>query len=198
MSASSTSEWVMPGDKVGAQDQHALGSGVYSYESGIYASVLGRVYLHRLEESDDAKKTVVSVIANNNLSESILNVGDRVTCRVIKLSLQQAFTEVIAIGDNILKYYPKGVIRKENARATDIDSVIINDMFRPGDIVKATVFSEGDAKYFFLSTADADLGVQYARSKSSGELMQAIDQQSMEDPITKEIEYRKVAIIQNL
>lgn len=38
------------------------------------------------------------------------------------------------------------------------------DCFRPGDIVRAKVISLGDARSYYLSTADNSLGVVHAKS----------------------------------
>ena len=42
------------------------------------------------------------------------------------------------------------------------------DCFRPGDVVRAKVVSLGDARSYFLSTAEKELGVVYAKSVAGG------------------------------
>jgi hypothetical protein len=42
--------------------------------------------------------------------------------------------------------------------------VKLYDCFRPGDIVRAKVTSLGDARTYYLSTAENELGVVYAKS----------------------------------
>ena len=54
----------------------------------------------------------------------------------------------------------KGVIRKEDVSAVEIDKVVVQESFRSGDIVRASVLSLGDSKQYYLSTAAAGLGVQ--------------------------------------
>ncbi|KAK0544630.1 hypothetical protein OC846_005834 [Tilletia horrida] len=60
-----------------------------------------------------------------------------------------------------------GVIRAQDVRATEKDKVRLADCFRVGDIVRASVISLGDARSYFLSTAENRLGVIYAVSSSA-------------------------------
>ena len=45
----------------------------------------------------------------------------------------------------------------------DHTAVSMPNCFRPGDVVKARIMSMGDARQYFLSTAEAELGVAWAR-----------------------------------
>lgn len=100
----------------------------------------------------------------------------------------------------------QGVIRAQDVRATDKDKVKLSDCFRPGDIVRATVISLGDARSYYLSTAANHLGVIYATAASSTPLspstpawsptrtpMLPISWQEMLDPTTGLTERRKCA-----
>ena len=42
--------------------------------------------------------------------------------------------------------------------------VVLSQCFRPGDVVRASVLSLGDARSYYLSTAENELGVVYAKS----------------------------------
>lgn len=42
--------------------------------------------------------------------------------------------------------------------------VVMYDCFRPGDVVRAKVLSLGDARSYYLTTADNSLGVVHAKS----------------------------------
>ncbi len=42
--------------------------------------------------------------------------------------------------------------------------VVLSHCFRPGDIVRASVLSLGDARSYYLTTAENELGVVYAKS----------------------------------
>ena len=41
----------------------------------------------------------------------------------------------------------QGVIRAQDVRSTEKDSVVLKECFRPGDIIRATVISLGDARW---------------------------------------------------
>ncbi|CCE79356.1 Piso0_001413 [Millerozyma farinosa CBS 7064] len=88
----------------------------------------------------------------------------------------------------------KGIIRVQDIRSTERDKVKIIESFRPGDIVRAQIISLGDGSNYYLSTARNDLGVIYAKSEGgAGDLMFAIDWQTMVCPSTGIIEKRKCA-----
>jgi exosome complex component CSL4 len=66
-------------------------------------------------------------------------------------------------------------------RATEIDKVVMVDCFRPGDVVRAEVLSLGDARSFYLTTAQNDLGVVYAKSVSGEhQVVQAMCQHAVQ------------------
>jgi exosome complex component CSL4 len=96
-----------------------------------------------------------------------------------------------------------GVIRSQDVRMTDKDSVKLSECFRPGDIVRATVISLGDARSYFLATTANQLGVVYALpapiagsldvQDSTQSPLIPLNWQEMQDPVTGTIEKRKVA-----
>lgn len=88
----------------------------------------------------------------------------------------------------------RGLIRSQDVRATERDTVKIIDSFKPGDIVRAQVLSLGDGTNYYLTTARNDLGVVFARAvNGTGGLMYAIDWQTMVVPSTGTTEKRKCA-----
>jgi exosome complex component CSL4 len=99
----------------------------------------------------------------------------------------------MVVGDIPCKEDFMGVIRIQDVRAAEKDKVKIYNSFRPGDIVKAQVISLGDARSYFLSTAQNELGVVFATSIASGATMVPISWQEMQCPQTKTIELRKCA-----
>jgi exosome complex component CSL4 len=88
-----------------------------------------------------------------------------------------------------------GVVRKQDVRKTEIDKVDLGSCFRGGDIVRAEVLSLGDARSFYLTTARDELGVVQARHRHSREIMLPISWTEVQDPVTGEVEDRKVARI---
>jgi exosome complex component CSL4 len=86
----------------------------------------------------------------------------------------------------------QALIRKEDVRAVEKDRVVMEDMFRVGDIVRGSVLSLGDQSFYYLTTARNDLGVVMARSEA-GNMMFPVSWREMRDPVTGVGESRKVA-----
>lgn len=86
----------------------------------------------------------------------------------------------------------QALIRKEDVRAVEKDRVVMDEMFRVGDIVRGSVISLGDQTFFYLTTARNDLGVVMARSEA-GNMMFPVSWKEMRDPVSGTGEFRKVA-----
>ncbi|KAL4930949.1 exosome non-catalytic core subunit CSL4 [Aspergillus undulatus] len=86
----------------------------------------------------------------------------------------------------------QALIRKEDVRAVEKDRVVLDEMFRVGDIVRGTVISLGDQSFYYITTARNDLGVVMARSEQ-GNMMFPVSWKEMRDPVTGAAELRKVA-----
>ncbi|GMG21991.1 unnamed protein product [Ambrosiozyma monospora] len=101
----------------------------------------------------------------------------------------------------------RGIIRSQDIRSTNRDTVQTWNCFQPGDIIKAEVISLGDGVNYYLSTAKDELGVIMARSavggvgvgggasggSQGGELMCAVDWEHMVGLNSGVIEPRKCA-----
>ncbi|KAE8380893.1 exosome component EXOSC1/CSL4-domain-containing protein [Aspergillus bertholletiae] len=86
----------------------------------------------------------------------------------------------------------QALIRKEDVRAVEKDRVVMDEMFRVGDIVRGTVISLGDQSFYYLTTARNDLGVVMARSEA-GNMMFPVSWKEMRDSVNGQAELRKVA-----
>lgn len=86
----------------------------------------------------------------------------------------------------------QALIRKEDVRAVEKDRVVMDDMFRVGDIVRGSIVSLGDQSFYYLTTARNDLGVVMARSEA-GNMMFPVSWKEMRDSVTGLAELRKVA-----
>jgi exosome complex component CSL4 len=138
--------------------------------------------------------------------------GDTVTVRVLRTSARAAGVEILCVeggGDGPASTTtttttttplpdpgPPGVIRAADVRSTAVDSVDVGACFRPGDLVRATVSSVGDARAFYLSTAAPGLGVVSARSAShpARPRLEPASEAGMRCPLTGTVEPRKVAV----
>lgn len=86
----------------------------------------------------------------------------------------------------------QALIRKEDVRAVEKDRVVLEEMFRVGDVVRGSIISLGDQSFYYLTTARNDLGVVMARSEA-GNMMFPVSWREMKDPLTGLSESRKVA-----
>ena len=86
----------------------------------------------------------------------------------------------------------QALIRKEDVRAVEKDRVVMDEMFRVGDIVRGSIISLGDQSFYYLTTARNDLGVVMARSEA-GNMMFPVSWKEMRDPVGGDGELRKVA-----
>ncbi|KAJ5431097.1 Exosome complex component CSL4 [Penicillium cf. griseofulvum] len=86
----------------------------------------------------------------------------------------------------------QALIRKEDVRAVEKDRVVMDEMFRVGDIVRGSVISLGDQSFYYITTARNDLGVVMARSEA-GNMMFPVSWKEMRDPVSGTSEQRKVA-----
>ena len=68
----------------------------------------------------------------------------------------------------------------------------MNEMYRTGDIIRATVISLGDERNYYISTAGNELGVVIAKS-DAGNAMVPASWKEMRDVVTGRGESRKVA-----
>ena len=188
---------VVPGEKVGTAADFVAGKGTYvSSQGDIISLLLGTVITEK--KTDSSQKTAVHVLSSLNpktlsdLKEPTIEVGDVVLCRVVRVSSAAVSVEIIAVKDCKLQSKYLGSIRKEDVRLHEEETFDMNHFFRLGDIVRAMVLSLGDARTYFLSTAQAEFGVRFAKS-SKGNLMTPISWKEMEDPVTNLREKRKVA-----
>ncbi|GAB5030600.1 exoribonuclease csl4 [Nannochloropsis oceanica] len=197
----------VPGDRIGRLSSHRAGPGTYAMGSHIYASSLGRV--QTVQSDDPAALPILQVLNITKIgghssggTDVVLEVGHVVLTRVLRITSKQAHVEVIAMGRITLRQTCQGIIKKEDVREHEIDRVEIHKCFRPGDLVRARVVSLGDSRQYYLSTAESELGVTYAKSQThvgegggegGGSVMVPVSWEKMVDPITKVTEDRKVA-----
>lgn len=127
--------FTVPGTILGAVSTFESGVGTYILNGNIISSLLGRIVIEDNGESESGMRRI-HVVSPKNQTELVLAVGDRVLCRVLRLAVNQAHVEILSVGDKELRQLSKGVIRKEDVRLSEIDSVILHECFRPGDIVR--------------------------------------------------------------
>ncbi|EEY68604.1 uncharacterized protein PITG_17723 [Phytophthora infestans T30-4] len=150
---SSSSDIAVPGQHLAAVDSKLkAGTGTYVRDNVIFASIYGKWRVSQdVVEVTRANKTVASA--------QVLRLGDIVICRVVKITSRQVMVDILCVGETVLKEVFPGTIRLEDVRNHDIDKLVMDEVFSPGMLVKATVLSFGDTRSYYLSTAKPGLGV---------------------------------------
>ncbi|KAI8823414.1 uncharacterized protein EV422DRAFT_353945 [Fimicolochytrium jonesii] len=180
---------VTPGQRLAATGDFEASSGTYEKDGFIYASTVGRSQI--LPASGSGKAPQITVTRKKE-ANAIPEVGSIVTGKIIRISPRHATMSIMVVGTVPCRENFQGIIRVQDVRATERDKVQIYKSFRPGDVVRAEVVSLGDARSYYLSTANNDLGVIFAQS-IAGHTMIPISWEEMVCPKTKVIEHRKCA-----
>lgn len=182
-----TNNITIPGERLGSKSEFDNGEGTYVRNGFIYSKLCGQ----KNTVTEDSGKSVISV-ARNSGHNMVPEVNSIAMCKVTNSNPRFCKATILAVGGVSLKGTFKGIIRKEDVRATLKDQVKMYESFRPGDIVLARVLSLGDSHSYFLSTAENELGVIYAQSES-GNTMIPISWCQMQCVTSGQKEYRKVA-----
>ncbi|CAO1391062.1 unnamed protein product [Diamesa serratosioi] len=187
-----------PGQRICAVTENTIGSvGTYERQGYFYSSLAGIV-----ETKTEEKNIIIKVKATGQ--KTILPAtGDCVTAKVEVVNQRYAKCSIICIGDVLLNRPLRGMLRKEDVRATDIDRVEMYKNYRPGDIILAKILPQIELHTYSLTTAENELGVVIATARglatsSSSYIpipMVPISWSEMQCPNTLLKEPRKVAKI---
>lgn len=188
-----TGQLVLPGQPISPENVAIAGSGTIVYDSIIRASIPGKV-IQSLNSNGQFQISVERLLNKfNNKGSSILPEVDAfVLGRVVKIKPKEATISIFVVDETVCQREFQGIIRIQDVRATEKDTIKIHTSFRPGDIVRAQVISLGDQSSYYLSTAKSDLGVVFARD-ITGNTMYPINWYQMRSYITGNIEERKCA-----
>lgn len=156
---------VVPGDEVGTTALFRPGRGTFLDGDRIRSSLLGDRTTHEASKEVHVL-SALSVVGR----EPAIEVGDTVLGRVTRVASGQVTLELLSVNDRALSSRFLGCIKREDVRLHEEESLVMHECFRLGDIVRAAVLSLGDARQYFLSTAEAQYGVRFALSRE-GNLM---------------------------
>lgn len=209
---------VVPGDRLGptisaaasgmARIQMIAGPGTYSRGGQLFASVTGQIHLTTADTfSTDLNMPLatVSVIPRRGFraTQQVIRQGQTVLARVDRIATQQIMLDIIANQNGILPHVATGCIRRDDVKSgvqseLNAATAVLTQSFRPGDWIVARVLSMGDARRYFLSTAEPALGVIHALSSVSGKPMLPVSWKEMECPESGTKEARKCARPQHI
>ena len=179
----SFSDFVFPGAKLSANESVECGFGTFrNKKKEVIASICGL-------KRETAQRVAIAHWAR---ADAIARVGDVVIAQITEISQRMARASMICLNERALLHSCAGIIRQQNVRELDTDSVQIWKCFRPSDIVKAEIVSLGNQNDYYLSTAAPHFGV-IAATSTLGHAMKAIAWNKMQCITTKVVEARKVA-----
>lgn len=205
---------VVPGDLLATEIDFDAGPGTYAISGSIRASLGGFVTIN--PPSNGSLKRGMLVVAREGSSILVPDVDALVTCRITRITHLQASAEILLLNGLPVSEPFHAVIRRENVRESEIDKVrryrreffaainltvykllpvpqvVIEECFKPGDLVLAQVVSLGDSRSYFVGTARSDLGVLHGVA-DTGETMAPMSAEWMQVPATGLREKRKVA-----
>ncbi|KAI9671407.1 MAG: exosome 3'-_5 exonuclease subunit ski4 (Csl4) [Alyxoria varia] len=212
MTTADHTQIAIPGQSLGSAKQTRPGQGTHIHNGDICASVAGEVVTRKdeicvvtsatsAEDDNDAWKngsitndTATSAAATSiSASNTLPCVNATVLARVTRTTTRQAHVSITVVDGRVCadNEFP-ALIRVQDVRATEKDSVKIGESFRPGDVVRGVVISLGDQSNYYLSTASNHLGVVLAKSES-GNVMFPVSWREFCDPVNGKRESRKVA-----
>jgi|SRR5271170_58532 len=200
----------IPGQLLGDTTTYLAGPGTHVYESKIYASIIGSIVT--IPASSKSTKPTISVPRDSptpstlqtSTTSSLPVVGSIVLCRITRVQQRQAIVTVLVVNpsssSSIIPYTSttneelqfQAVLRREDVRAYEKDKIVMNEMYRVGDIVRASVISLGDERNYYISTAGNEFGVVVATSEEDNAMVPA-SWKEMRDVVTGKGEGRKVA-----
>ncbi|KAJ1927723.1 hypothetical protein IWQ60_002695 [Tieghemiomyces parasiticus] len=134
----------------------------------------------------------VLFVARRKEQDTVPSVGNLVVGKVLRINARFATVAIMMVEARPCKEDYQGVIRVQDVRATEKDSVRMANSFRPGDIIRARILSLGDLRSYYLSTAQNELGVILAQSVAGAPLV-PVSWEEMQCSKTKVVEYRKCA-----
>jgi exosome complex component CSL4 len=152
---------VVPGDVLGTKLRFSGGPGTRTRGTEvvrIYSTLVGKVSITSAKSEDS--KPVISVLHTKpSCLRNVPRIGMRTICRVINISERQAKVSVLCLEGEYLAEPFQGVVRREDIRAMEKDTVEMFHSFRPRDLLRARVVAYGEGQMYVLSTAENELGV---------------------------------------
>lgn len=188
---------VKPGQTLARESEAILtGEGVLAEGGVLRASRLG--HLTVLRDSGKIMLKVASLLHKEGASASkktSMSVNDTVIGKVIKINEGGAKVRLLAINDMPVAHEYIATLKRENMRNRDIDSIDVEQMFAPNDVILARVKALNESKHINLSTEEDHFGVIFSYSENRNRLL-PISGDRMQSPVSKREVWKKVACLE--
>ena len=172
---------VVPGERLGVIEEFVPDSGTYVKDGVIYSKIVGRKLVdlqsRRVSVYPAAEGAVVPKVSGIVLGQVGNAQSDNVLVKIFKVGnkkISGEFGGILHISDVSDRYVTS-----------------MNDVCKPGDIVRAKVISEKN-RVFHLTTNDKNLGIIDAFCSRCGSLLEP-DRYELHCPKCGNIEKRKLA-----
>jgi exosome complex component CSL4 len=176
----SSGHLVVPGERLGVIEEFIPDSGTYVKDGVIYSKIVGRALIDMLN-----KRVSVYPLAN----AVVPKVGAMVIGQVGNPQSDNVLVRIFRVGNKKITGEFSGILHISDVSDRYIDSM--NDVCKPGDILRAKVISEKN-RIYHLSTNDKDLGILYAFCSRCGNMLET-QRYEMYCPKCGNIERRKNA-----
>jgi len=177
-----SSQFVLPGERLGVIEEFTPNTGTYVKEGVIYSGVVGQVLFDLLNK----RVSVYPLIHEAKVPK----VGSTVLGQVSNIQTDTASVRIFKVDDKPVSGVFTGILHVSDVQMSYVESMY--DVCKPGDIVQAKVISEKNQVYH-LSTKDKNLGVLYASCSNCGYTLE-LKRQGMHCPRCGKIEKRKITI----
>ncbi|MGD0071250.1 MAG: exosome complex RNA-binding protein Csl4 [Candidatus Bathyarchaeia archaeon] len=172
---------VLPGERLGVIEEFIPDSGTYVKDGVIYSKIVGRALLDLLN-----KRVSVYPLINGAV---VPKVSTTVVGQVGNAQSDNVLVRIFKIGNKKLSGNFGGILHISDVSDRYINSM--NEVCKPGDIIRAKVISEKN-RIYHLSTNDKGLGVLYASCSRCGNLLEP-QRYELQCPKCGNVEQRKIA-----
>ena len=172
---------VIPGERLGVIEEFIPDSGTYSKDGVIYSKIVGRALVDLL-----SKKVSVFPLAN---VATVPKVSTEVVGHVGNAQSDNVLVRIFRVGSKDVSGVFTGILHISDVADRYVNSM--NDVCKPGDIIRAQVISEKNQVYH-LTTSEKNLGVLYGFCGRCGNLLES-KHREMYCPKCGNVEHRKTA-----
>jgi exosome complex component CSL4 len=152
---------VLPGERLGVIEEFIPDSGTYVKDGVIYSKIVGRALMDLLN-----KRVSVYPVVNGAM---VPKTGTIVVGQVGNAQSDNVLVRIFRVGSKKISGVFTGILHISDVSDRYITSM--NEVCKPGDIIRAKVISEKNQIYH-LATQDKNLGAMYAFCSRCGNLLE--------------------------
>jgi exosome complex component CSL4 len=172
---------VVPGERLGVIEEFVPDSGTYVKDGVIYSKIVGRSLVDLQSRRVSVYPAVEGAVVPKVSSTIIGQIGNAQSDNVL--------VKIFKVGNKKISGEFGGILHISDV--SDRYVTAMNDVCKPGDIVRAKVISEKN-RVFHLTTNDKNLGIIDAFCSRDGNLLEP-DRYELRCPKCGNIEKRKLA-----